>query len=135
MKTWFVSRNGAVITSLLALLIFLGRAFIDYHYVYGEFGLGMGTLTLSMLLNLALFGGWIWGLLAMVQGGHRGVKAVLGFNIFFLLVVAVGTLVTFCPSPCQTAWPLAEIANWLSLFLGLLATVSAAAYLARSVQS
>ncbi|RME11094.1 MAG: hypothetical protein D6802_07660 [Ardenticatenia bacterium] len=135
MKTWFVSQNGTVTTSLLALLVFLGRAFIDYHYVYSEFGLGMGTLTFSMLLNLALFGGWIWGLLKMVQGSHRGIKAVLGFNVFFLLVVAVGTLVAYCPSPCQTAWPLAEIANWLSLFLGLLATTSAAAYLARRAQS
>ncbi len=124
MKTWFTSLNGAVTLSLISLLIFLGRAVIDFYYVYGEFGIGLGTVTLAILLNMALFGGWIWGLLAMVKNGRRGLIAVLVFDLFFLLVIAVGTLVAYCPSPCRTAWPLAEIANWSSLVIGLLAAIA-----------
>ncbi len=124
MKTWFTSLNGAITLSLISLLIFLGRAFIDFYYVYGEFSIDLGVVTLAILLNMALFGGWIWGLLAAVKGSRRGLIAVLVFALFFLLTVAVGTLVAYCPSPCRTAWPLGEIANWVSLAVGLLAAVA-----------
>jgi hypothetical protein len=40
--------------------------------------------------------------------------------------MGVGTLVSYCPSPCSTAWPLGEIANWTSLVVGLLAGISLA---------
>lgn len=123
-KDWFTSFNGAITLSVISLLIFLGRAFIDFYYVYGEFGIGVGMVTLAILANAALFGGWIWSLLTAVQGRRRGVAALLGFDLFFLLVVAVGTLVAYCPSPCPTAWPLGEIANWVSLVIGLLTAVS-----------
>ena len=35
----------------------------------------------------------------------------------------VGTLVSFCPSPCRTGWPVAEITIWVSLVAGLLAAI------------
>ncbi len=124
MKYWFTSFNGAITLSVISLLVFLGRAFIDFYYVYGEFGIGMGMVTLAIVANAALFGGWIWSLLSAVRGGRRGVAVLLGFDLFFLLVIAVGTLVAYCPSPCQTAWPLGEIANWISLIVGLLTAVS-----------
>lgn len=38
MKNWITSLHGAVTLSLISLLVFLGRAFIDFYYVYGEFG-------------------------------------------------------------------------------------------------
>ncbi len=59
-----------------------------------------------------------------MQGGRRGIVALLGFDLFFLIVIAVGTLVAYCPSPCRTAWPLGEIANWSSLAIGLLAAIA-----------
>lgn len=124
MKKWFTSLKGAIALSVISLLVFLGRAFIDFYFVYGEFALSLGMVGLLVLINMALFGGWIWGLLAAVQGSRRGVVALLGFDLFFLLVIAVGTLVAYCPSPCHTAWPLGEIANWSSLVVGLLAAIS-----------
>jgi hypothetical protein len=114
------------------LLVFLGRTFIDFYYVYEEFALNVGMVSLVMLLNIVLFGGWIWGLLSAVQGSRRGVIAVLVFDLFFLLVIAVGTLVSYCPSPCRTAWPTGEIFNWLSLVAGLLASLSSGIHLQKS---
>jgi hypothetical protein len=125
MKNWFTSLNGAITLSTIAILIFLGRTFIDFYYVYHEFSLDTGMISLIVVLNLALFGGWFWGFLAAVKGSFRGLITVFGFNLFFLLFIAIGTLVSYCPSPCQTGWPLGEIFIWLSLIVGLLASTAA----------
>ena len=124
MKSWFMSSRGAITLALVSLLVFLGRTFIDFYYVYGEFGLSVGMISGTTLVHMLLFGGWIWSLLSTVQGSRRGLIAVFGFNLFFFLFIAVGTLVSYCPSPCQTAWPLGEIAIWTSLITGLLASIS-----------
>lgn len=122
MKNWFNSLNSGITLSVLSLLIFLGRTFIDFYYVYQEFGLSVGMVGLVTVINLALFGGWLWGLLSAVQGSRRALAITFGFNLFFLLFIAVGTLVSYCPSPCRTGWPLGEIFIWLSLIIGLLAS-------------
>jgi hypothetical protein len=124
MKNWFISLPGAITLAVISYLVFLGRAFIDFYYVFEEFGLSVGMVGGAILIHLALFGGWIWGLLSAVQGSRRGVIAVFGFNLFFLLFIAVGTLVSYCPSPCSTGWPLGEIANWASLVAGLVAAIA-----------
>ena len=124
MKNWFLSLKGASILALSSLLIFLGRTFIDFYYVYDEFNLSIIMISGTVLINMLLFGGWIWSLLSAVMGSQRGWIAVFCFNLFFLLFVAVGTLVSYCPSPCRTGWPLGEIAIWASLVVGLLATIS-----------
>jgi hypothetical protein len=123
MKNWFTSLSGAITFTLISLLVYLGRAFIDFYYVFGEFGLGVGMVGGAIFIYLALFGGWIWALLSAVQGSRRGLIAAFGFNLFFLLFIAVGTLVAYCPSPCRTGWPLGEIAIWASFVAGLLASI------------
>jgi hypothetical protein len=124
MKNWFISFHGTISLAVISLLVFLGRTFIDFYYVYDEFGLSVGMIGGTILIHIALFGGWIWSLLSAVKGSRRGLIAAFGFNLFFLLVIAVGTLVSYCPSPCRTGWPLGEISIWTSLVAGLLATVS-----------
>jgi hypothetical protein len=123
MKNWFLSLHGAITFALISLLIYLGRAFIDFYYVYGEFNLRVEMVSGAVLIHLALFGGWIWSLLSAVQGSRRGLVAAFGFNLFFLLFIAAGTLVSYCPSPCRTDWPLGEIAIWASLIAGLAASI------------
>ncbi len=123
MKNWFTSLRGALAFTLISLLVYLGRAFIDFYYVFGEFGLGVGMVGGAILIYLVLFGGWIWALLSAVQGNRRGLITTFGFNLFFLLFIAVGTLGSYCPSPCRTGWPLGEIAIWASLVAGLLASI------------
>jgi hypothetical protein len=124
MFTWIKSFSGAIVLTVISLLVFLGRTFIDYYFVYSEFGLGIDMVGITILFNLILFGGWIWALLSAVQGTRRALFAVFGFNLFFLLVIAVGTLVSYCPSPCETGWPLGEIGSWASFAAGLLATIA-----------
>jgi len=92
--------------------------------VYREFNLDVGTVSLAMLANMALFGGWIWGLLSAAQGSRRGLITVLVFDLFFFLAIAVGTVLSYCPSPCQTAWPIGEITIWASVVFGLIAPVA-----------
>jgi hypothetical protein len=87
MKNWFLSLSGAITLTIISLLIFLGRAFVDFYYVFGEFGLDVSI-------------------------------------VFFLLIIAIGTLVSYCPSPCRTGWPLGEILIWLSLVFGVLASAA-----------
>jgi len=123
MRNWFLSLHGAIAFTLISLLVYLGRAFIDFYYVFGEFGLGVGMVGIAIFIYLLLFGGWIWALLSAVQGSRRGLIAAFGFNLFFLLGIAVGTLVSYCPSPCRTGWPLGEIAIWASFIAGLLASI------------
>jgi hypothetical protein len=124
MKNWFLSLSGAITLTIISLLIFLGRAFVDFYYVFGEFGLDVSMVAGAIVIYLALFGGWIWGLLSAVQGSRRGMIAMFSFNLFFLLIIAIGTLVSYCPSPCRTGWPLGEILIWLSLVFGVLASAA-----------
>lgn len=40
-----------------------------------------------------------------------------------LVLFGLATVISFCPSPCQTAWPVGEIAIWSNLLVGISATV------------
>jgi hypothetical protein len=124
MKKWYLSLHGAITFALIALLVFLGRAFIDFYYVYGEFGLQLGIVSGAVLIHTLLFGGWIWSLLSAAQASRRGLCSLFGFNSFFFIVMGVGTLVFYCPSPCRSGWPLGEIVNWTSLIVGFVAGIS-----------
>lgn len=129
MKTWFSSLNSVIAFSMISLLIFLGRTLFDFYYVYTEFSLSLGMVTLAILINMVLFAGWIWSFISASKNKPRGLIAVFVFNLFFLVVIGLGTLVSFCPSPCSTAWPLGEIFNWTSLVFGVLAAFAMGSYL------
>jgi len=126
MKTWFTSLNGAVILSVIALLTQLWRAFLDFQHEYSNFLNSTGAVLLGTLLYTALFGGWAWALLRARRGSRRALIVALIINLLFLLVLPIGTLVAYCPSPCPELWPLMELANWINLLFGLLATVTLA---------
>jgi hypothetical protein len=49
----------------------------------------------------------------------------------FLVLFGLATLVSFCPSPCTTAWPLGEIAIWSNLLIGVPAIAAAVIALSR----
>jgi hypothetical protein len=61
-----------------------------------------------------------------MRGGRGALIAALIFNLLFLLVLPIGSLVAYCPSPCSELWPLMELANWINLLFGLLATAALA---------
>ncbi len=130
MKNWFMSLNGAVGLSVIALLTELWRAFMDFQNEYSNFLSSAGAVLLATLLYTALFGGWAWALLHASRGNRSASIAALIINVLVLLVLPVGSLVSFCPSPCWELWPLFELANWINLLFGLLATATLALQLA-----
>ena len=124
MKTWFTSLNGAITLSAIALLVFMGRTFVDFQFVFNSFAATPGMAALTTVVYMALFGGWLWGLLAAVHGSRRGLIAALVFGLLLPVLTGIGTLLAFCPSPCRTAGGLMEIANWLNLVTGAIAAVA-----------
>lgn len=126
MKHWFTSLSGAVTLSVIALLTELWRAFVDFQHEYSSFLNSTGALLFGALLYTALFSGWAWALLRTARGNRGALIAALIINLLFLLAIPVGTLVAYCPSPCPSLWPMMELANWINLFFGLLATVALA---------
>src|SRR4030095_1512811 len=117
--------TAALTLSAAALLSFLARTFVDYRLVYAELGLDVGALAFAILIHLALFGGWIWALLAASHARRRPMYVLLGYDV---LVVAFGlyTMTTLCPSPCRTGWPVGEVTIWSNLLIGVPAAVLAA---------
>ncbi|MBI4926694.1 MAG: hypothetical protein HY835_02935 [Anaerolineae bacterium] len=126
MKNIFSSLNGAVTLSVIALLSELWRAFIDFQHEYSNILNGTGAVLLSTLLYTVLFGGWAWALLRTLRGNRASLVAAFIINLIFLLVIPIGTLVAYCPSPCLTLWPIMELANWINLLFGSLAGIGLA---------
>jgi hypothetical protein len=130
MNSIFKSRELALILSGMALLSFLGRTFIDYGYVFPEFGITMSDLLPITLGMLAFYGGWLWALIAAGRNSRKGFSALLVYNLL-LLVFGVSTFTTLCPSPCGTAWPTGEILMWSNVIIGITAIVAVLGHVSR----
>ena len=125
MRKWFTSLSGAITLSTIALLVFLGRGFMDWRYEYpiqdpaGAWDIPGG------LIYMALAGGWIWGLLAASKGSRRGLIALLIFALVLDVLLALATYFIFCPpwTGCE-GWPNAWLWNWANLIAGLLAVIA-----------
>ena len=124
MKSWFTSLNGAVTLSVIALLTELWRAFMDFQYVYSQYLNSTGAVFLGALLYTVLFGGWAWALLRAMRGSRSGLIGALTINLLILLAIPIGSLVSYCPTPCRELWPVMELANWINLLFGLLASIA-----------
>jgi len=115
--TW----TAAVFLSAASLLSFLARTFLDYGFVYQELSLTTASLAVVTLFNLAFIAGWIWALVSVSHSSRRAMFALLVYDAL-LVLFGLATLISFCPSPCQTAWPVGEVAIWSNLLLGVPAT-------------
>ncbi len=135
MMAWFQSRRAAVALSVLALLSFLGRGFMDWRYEYPLQDPSGNWSTIGALVYLALAGGWIWAILAADKNRRRGWRAALIFAVLLNVLMALATYFIFCPpwTGCQ-GWPNAWPWNWSNLITGLLAAV-AAAYQVKAAQT
>ena len=130
MHSWPLTRGGAVALSWLALLAFLTRTFLDWAFVVPGQTSDVTTIAISAVAWTAIFGAWIRAIGAAGRGSRRGLAGAL-FALVLPVGLGVGTLVAFCPSPCQTAWPLMEVATWVGLVAGLAAAASVARVLFR----
>jgi hypothetical protein len=118
------SSRAALAVSVVAYLAFLERAFLDWRFVYDEVmsDTDVGTAIAALTFYVALAGIWLWALMAAGRGSRAALVTLLGLALVLLVGLGAATFVSFCPSPCQTAWPLMEVSNWIGLVVGLVAS-------------
>ena len=130
MKNWLTSLNGTIALSVVALLTFLGRTFLDWRYQYPESDPAGNWDTSTVLIFLLLIGGWLWGLLSASRGSRGGLIACLIAVLLLDVAFALVTYFIFCPpwTGCQ-GWPNAWTWNLSNLISGALAAVAIASQL------
>lgn len=132
MKSWITSLNGTITFTVIALLTFLGRAFLDWRYEYPQQDPAGNWDTLMAVIYMALIGGWLWALLAAGRGGRRGLIGCLVAVLLLDVGLALATYFVFRPpwTDC-TSWLNAWLWNWLNLIPGAIAAVAIAFQLRR----
>lgn len=120
----------ALVLSWAALLAFFGRSIIDFRYVYPDEIPDLAANAVALAVYVAILGGWVAALIGLAAGHRRSGIACLVFA-FLPILLGASTAAVFCPTPCATAAPLSDIANWVCLALGILSAVSLVAYLRR----
>jgi len=111
--------------TLIALAISIGRAFIDWGFVYPEFGMKEpGAVAATLVGYTVAYGAWIWALLALSRGSRLGLWLALAAVLILSDLFGVATTVALCPTPCGTVYPVGEIWNWLTTLSGIAATVA-----------
>jgi len=112
--------------SLLAFAVGLGRAFIDWGVVYPELGPvnDVGRVFPRLVAYSLLFGAWAWALIAITRGRRRGIWVALVLTLLANVGLGLGTTVAFCPTPCQTLWPVGELWNWATTLTGVAAVIA-----------
>lgn len=130
MKNWFTSLNGAITLSVVALLTFLGRGFLDWRYEYPLQDPTGSWDTPGALVYMALAGGWIWSLLAAARSRRRGLIVGLILALLLDVALALATYFILCPpwTGCE-GWPNAWPWNWANLITGLLSSAAIVMYL------
>lgn len=125
--------NGAITLSVIALLTFLGRGFMDWRYEYPQQDPTGAFDIPGALAYMALTGIWVWALLSAVRGSRRGLVALLILALVLDVALALATFFIFCPpwTGCE-GWPNAWMWNWANLITGLLAVGATALQLRRS---
>jgi hypothetical protein len=124
MRKWLLSLNGAITLSVIALLTFLGRLFLDWRYESQLLGsAGSFEEAVNVLLFLAFAGGWIWAMLAAICGSRRGLIASLVLAMLLDVAFALVTYAVFCPPGCR-GFPNLRPWSWAQLSSGLLAAIA-----------
>ncbi len=125
MRSWFVSLDGVLVISGIALLSLLWRSLLDIRYVLTEDmpNAGKGTTATWTLFIVAIVGVWIWALLAVQTGARSGLMVLFALALITGLLGGLASLLAFRPI-MPSASPMGEIAIWSNLVTGVLAAVS-----------
>lgn len=127
MRTWLRAHNNAVALSVISFGIFFIRVALDFRYVFDDpsvFPQDVGTMAGAMLLYASIFSAWLWAHIVAERGGLRAWLGIAFLNGLAFLQ-AISTTLVFCPAPCETAWPLAEVVNWATLIASFIAASGA----------
>jgi hypothetical protein len=123
MRTWLSSIEGFTFLSVVAVLAFIGYAFLESRYFLNDWTPGVGAAALQMVVMLAIVGGWIWGVMAARDGSRAGVTAAL---VLSAVVAMIGLYDIIFYSPVRYGWPLVQIMLWAIFVTSALALVSSA---------
>jgi hypothetical protein len=124
MRKLFVSLNGVLTLSALALLAFIGYCLMEMRYFLARWIPGDNAAMLEVILILLLAGGWLWALFA-AAGGRRG--GVITLLVLALVTALIGPYdFRYFPIP----WP-EETMVIVSFGLSLIAAVALAFQLRR----
>ncbi len=130
MKTLFEAKNRVIAVSVIALLSFVGYAFLESLFFLGEWVKGIAAAGLMTIVVIAITGGWIWSLLAAKEGRRAGFVAALVFSLFPALFTLYD-LVYFSPIPY--GWPLLQAAVWITFASNILAIVAITMHLRKMI--
>jgi hypothetical protein len=125
-STW----TSALTLAVATLLTFIARALIDFGFVYRELYPTTGSMGVLTLVYVLFLSGWIMALPFAWSGSRRAMSALLAYEAI-VVFHAAGTQVVFCPFPCQTGWPLAQIVIFANLLVGIPAALTAFVSLTR----
>ncbi|MBW8011126.1 MAG: hypothetical protein FVQ83_07795 [Chloroflexi bacterium] len=133
MKKFYTSLAGVIIVNIIGLMDYVARALFDFRYVYGEIMPADFDLTLNIAVpNLIIFGIWFWALLAAAYARRWGLIVLSLFNLLFNFGIGLATAILFCPSPCQSLWPIGELINLSNIILGLLVATTTFVYIRKN---
>ena len=121
MVNWFTSRSGAITFSIIAMLSFIGYAFLEALYFLSGWISGRFAAALMTLFVIGILGAWIWGLLESAAGNQRGLIAILVVSVVTALITLYDIILY---SPIPYGWPLVQIAVWLTFISSALAVIA-----------
>jgi hypothetical protein len=118
--------------ALLAYAVAIGRSLIDWGYVYPELGFTQPWSVFGALVFYsAAFGLWSWGLIGLARRERVGAWVVLVLTTLFGGVLGIGTIVAFCPVPCEVLSPIGDLWNLTTTVTSIAAIVAIARDLRR----
>lgn len=124
-------RRAVIPISILALLVFLGRAFYDFRFEAPNQGTDNQAFLYMVIAYLVCIGLWVWAILGAQNQNRVGLIGLIVLNLLLNVVLGILTLVIFCPPGCE-GWPTWQFWNTAQIVLGVLAVVVAGMSLRQS---
>ena len=130
------SLKAALVLSVIGFLTGIARLILDVRFVPDFVDMmpedQPGQVAVGMLIFIAVFGVWLWVLLAAARESRRGLIALLLVNLVLVFAWGFATATAFCPMPCPVASPLTDIVTWANMIVGLAASAVAGFALVKS---
>ncbi len=123
MNNWLTSLSAAITISIIALLSFIGYAFLEALYFLGGWITGRAAAAAMTLFVMGIVGGWIWGLMAATAGSRGGLIALF---VLCLITASIMLYDIVFYSPIPYGWPLVQIAVWVTFAASVLAILAIA---------
>jgi hypothetical protein len=127
MNSWIKSLTGSMTLSSIAFLAGLAQLMLFVRFLPLEYAGFLpvdqpGQVALGMLPLLAVYGGWLWALLAAARGSRWGLIGALIYSLVMALA-GLGNVLVFCGGPCAAS-PVGDIIQWANLISGMVCSAA-----------